>query len=115
MAKKKSTVRKTSARLVMDVFHRREAYSEETSIPIEEFKNVPLTSAIISYTMLNFMNDGIVHKTEDDKYYFDQLGWKKMSKKVERAYLILFGFPAICLVVLLLIMNWGDLSQIFFQ
>lgn len=115
MAKKQNSVRKTAARIVMDVFLKRQALTPDTAIEVAEFKDVKLTSSVISYTIANFIEDGIVRKTEDDRYYFVEANWKKMEKKVGKAYWILFGLPLICLIVILLITRWGDLGSIFFK
>ena len=115
MAKKQNSFRKTAARIVMDVFLKRQALTPDTAIPIEEFKDVKLTSSIISYTIGNFLEDDIVKKTGDDRYYFVEANWKKMEKKVGRAYWILLGLPLICLIVILLITHWGDFGAIFFK
>lgn len=115
MAKSKNTPKKTMARIVIDVFLKRDATSPETAIPIAEFKDVKLTSAVISYTIANLMQDGVVQKTGDDRYYFVEEAWKKMQKKVGKAYWILLGMPLIVLILFLLVSNWGDLSKIFFR
>lgn len=115
MAKSKNTPKKTMARIVIDVFLKRNATSPETAIPIEEFKDVKLTTSVISYTIANLMQDGIVQKTGDERYYFVEEAWKKMQKKVGRAYWILLGLPLAILIVILLITHWNDLSSIFFQ
>lgn len=99
--KKKTTERQTSARIVMDAFLRRKATSPEKAIPLEEFKDLPLASGVISYTIANFMNDGVVVKTMDDRYYFLQAKWKELEKKVTRGYWMFVALPIILLVVLL--------------
>lgn len=115
MAKSKNTPKKTMARIVIDVFLKRNAISPESAIPVDEFKDVKLTSSVISYTIANLIQDGIVEKTDDDRYYFVEEAWKKMQKKVGRAYWILLGLPLAILIILLLVTNWNDLSSIFFQ
>ncbi len=115
MAKKQNEARKTSARLVMDVFHRRGAYSVETAIATSEFRNLHLTSAIISYTIGNLVNDGIVKKVNEDSFYFDKVGWRKMEKKVGRAYWILIGSPLIVFLLILLFRYWDEGIAVFFK
>lgn len=115
MAKSQNEAKKTMAKIVIDVFLRRKATSAENAIPIEEFKDVKMTSSVISYTIGNLMQDGIVQKTEDNRFYFVEEAWNKMKKKVNRAYWILLGMPLLCLIVILLFTNWNDLSKIFFK
>lgn len=87
------------AKIVIDVFLRSGAVSKEKAIPIEEFKDVKMTSAVISYTIGNLMQDGIVQKTEDNRFYFVEAAWNKRKKKVNRAYWILLGMPLIILIL----------------
>lgn len=115
MAKKNVSATKTAAKLVMDVFLRRNAVSEESAIKVDEFKNLRLTTSVISYTLANFINDGIVRTTEDNRYYFVEEEWNKMKKTVGKAYWILFGLPLIVLIIILLVTNWNDLSAIFIK
>lgn len=111
----KTTTKQTMAKIVMDVFMKHEAKTPDTAIPIEAFKDVKLTASVISYTIANFMQDGIVLKTGDDRYYFDEEAWKKMGKKVMRGYWMLIALPLIVLIVILLFTHWGDLSSAFFR
>lgn len=115
MAKSQNTARKTMAKIVIDVFLKRDATSPETAIAIQEFKNVKMTSSVISYTIGNLMQDGIVQKTDDDRFYFVEEQWKKLQKKVKKAYWILLGMPLFVLIIVLLFQYGNDLSKIFFQ
>lgn len=103
MAKKKINNQKTAARMVLDVLKKHEALDAETAIDIEYFKNLKLTSAVIAYTIGNLINDNVVVKTGDDRYYFNEDGWKKLEKKVNRGYVILLGLPVIALAFVMLI------------
>lgn len=111
--KKKGTERVTSARVVMDAFLRRNATSPDRAIPLSEFKNLPLASGVISYTIANFMNDDVVIKTADDRYYFVQSKWKELEKQVTRGYYMFAALPVIVLVILLSIKHWGAIMSIF--
>lgn len=115
MAKSQNTARKTMAKIVIDVFLRRGATTPDTAIPIQEFKDVKMTSSVISYTIGNLMQDGIVQKTDDDRFYFVEEQWNKLQKKVKKAYWILLGMPLIVLIVVLLFQYGDDLSKIFFK
>lgn len=115
MAKSQNTARKTMAKIVIDVFLRRGATTPDSAITIQEFKDVKMTSAVISYTIGNLMQDGIVQKTDDDRFYFVEEQWKKLQKKVKKAYWILLGMPLIVLIIVLLFQYGDDLSKIFFK
>ncbi|MDF9823817.1 putative transcriptional regulator [Breznakia sp. PF5-3] len=100
MANKNSN-RKTAAKMVMDVLKRHDALDPESAITIDYFKNLKLTTAVIGYTIGNLINDGVVNKTGDDRYYFNEAGWKKLEKKVNRGYLILIAVPVVFIIVML--------------
>ena len=113
MAKRDNNVRKTAARIIMDTFIKRKATSPEKAIPIEEFKDVKLSTSVISYTIANFMEDEVVYKTGDDRYYFSQENRKKLEKKVTRGYWIMVAIPVVCLVAVLLLRHINDLMGLF--
>lgn len=115
MATNRNSTKKTMAKIVMDVFMKNNATSPETAIPIAAFKDVKLTSSVISYTIANFMQDDVVVKTGDDRYYFDEEAWAKLSKKVMRGYWLMIALPLIVLFVILLFSHWNDLSSAFFK
>ena len=87
--------------------------SPEKAIPIEEFKDVKLSTSVISYTIANFMEDEVVYKTGDDRYYFSQENWKKLEKKVTRGYWVMVAIPVVCLVAVLLLRHINDLIGLF--
>ncbi|MFV0381843.1 MAG: hypothetical protein ACK5KR_06455 [Breznakia sp.] len=101
---KKNNNRRTAAKMVMDIFHKHKAYDEKDAIEVDKFKNLKLTSAVISYTIGNLIQDGVVHKTESNTYYFDQEGWNKLEKKVLRGYSLLAIVPMVFLLVYLAMM-----------
>ena len=113
MAKRANNVRKTAARIIMDTFIKRKATSPEKAIPIEEFKDVKLSTSVISYTIANSMEDEVVYKTGDDRYYFSQENWKKLEKKVTRGYWVMVAIPVVCLVAVLLLRHINDLMGLF--
>ena len=113
MAKRDNNERKTAARIIMDTFIKRKATSPEKAIPIEEFKDVKLSTSVISYTIANFMEDEVVYKTGDDRYYFSQENWKKLEKKVTRGYWVMVAIPVVCLVAVLLLRHINDLIGLF--
>ena len=107
---KKQNERQTAARIVMDAFLRRKAISPSSAVKLEEFKDLPLASGAISYTIANFMNDDVVVKTSDDRYYFVQDKWKKLEKKVVRGYYV---FAALPIALLILFLGIKHLDVIF--
>ena len=113
MAKRDNNVRKTAARIIMDTFIKRKATSPEKAIPIEEFKDVKLSTSVISYTIADCMEDGVVYKAGDDRYYFAQENWKKLEKKVTRGYWVMVAIPVVCLVAVLLLRHINDLIGLF--
>lgn len=114
MAKKGNTnVRKTAARIVMDVFIRKQAVDPESAIEINEFKDVKLSTSVISYTIANFMEENIVCKTGDDRYYFVESKWKELEKKVNRGYWIFAFTPLAVLALFLLLRHWDVVMSWF--
>ena len=90
MAKKKATVQQTAAKRVLDVLHRKEAYSESTAVGYEAFKNISYPTQVIAYTIANLMENGVVKRTQDERFYFDEQNWNQLKKKVNVGYLVLF-------------------------
>lgn len=81
MAKKKATVQQTAAKRVLDVLHRKEAYSESTAVGYEAFKNISYPTQVIAYTIANLMENGVVKRTQDERFYFDEQNWNQLKKK----------------------------------
>lgn len=110
MAKKKKTsVRKvnnakiSATQMVIDVMKRRQAFDEESAIDVQQFKNVKLSSDIIGYTMGNLISEGVVHATEDKRYYYDAKNYHKLEKKVTKGFTVLIAVPVILLCVFVLL------------
>ena len=59
------------------------------------------------------MEDEVVYKTGDDRYYFSQENWKKLEKKVTRGYWVMVAIPVVCLVAVLLLRHINDLMGLF--
>lgn len=83
---KKPTGEATAAKLVLNVFRKHKANSPKKAIAISEFKDVALSTPTISFTIANFIDQEVVHKTEDDRYWFDEQKWQSMEKNVVRGY-----------------------------
>ncbi|MFQ7551952.1 MAG: hypothetical protein ACLRMZ_18690 [Blautia marasmi] len=101
MATKKNTAGQTSARMVMDVLKKNNAYTADSAVGYDAFKNLRLSTAVIAYTIANLMETGIIMRTEEDRYYFEEKNWNKVVHKVNFAYVILLGLPIIILLIFL--------------
>ena len=97
---KKHTVQQSAGRLVMAVFHKHKAYDESKAISIDKFKNVALSSEMIGYTFGNLLQEGVLHKTEADTFYFDQKQWNKIERRVNRVYWVMLLAPIVALLFL---------------
>ena len=93
MAKKKTTTGQTSARMVMDVLKKHYAFTPDTAVGYDAFKNLRLSTSVIAYTIANLMETDVIMKTDDDRYYFVEKNWNKVVHKVNFAYVILLGLP----------------------
>ena len=51
MAKKKTTTGQTSARMVMDVLKKHYAFTPDTAVGYDAFKNLRLSTSVIAYTL----------------------------------------------------------------
>lgn len=98
---KKNTAGQTSARMVMDVLKKHHAFSPNTAVGYDAFKNLPLSTMVIAYTIANLMESDVVMKTGDDRYYFVEENWKKMVRKVRVGYGVMIALPLIVLLVFL--------------
>ena len=83
MATKKNTAGQTSARMVMDVLKKNNAYTADSAVGYDAFKNLRLSTAVIAYTIANLMETGIIMRTEEDRYYFEVKNWNKVVHKVK--------------------------------
>ena len=101
MAKKKTTTGQTSARMVMDVLKKHYAFTPDTAVGYDAFKNLRLSTSVIAYTIANLMEIDVIMKTDDDRYYFVEKNWNKVVHKVNFAYVILLGLPIIILLIFL--------------
>ena len=86
MAKKKTTTGQTSARMVMDVLKKHYAFTPDTAVGYDAFKNLRLSTSVIAYTIANLMETDVIMKTDDDRYYFVEKNWNKVVHKVNFAY-----------------------------
>ena len=98
---KKNTAGQSSARMVMNVLIKHQAYTQDTAVGYDAFKNLPLSTMIIAYTIANLMESEVIIKTGDDRYYFVEENWKKVTQKVKRGYTLLLVLPLIILIIFL--------------
>lgn len=103
MAKNKATVQQTAARRIMDTLKRRQAFSPDTAVGYDAFKNIPYPTQVIAYTIANLMENGVVQRTGDERFYFVDENWKKLSRKVSSVYIALIGLPLIVFLIFLAI------------
>ncbi len=111
MAKK--TVQQSAGRLVIEVFRFHRANDQQHAITIDKFKDVPLSSDMIGYTFGNLIQEGVIVKTNDNRYYFDQDAWKNIERKVNRVYWFMLITPFVFLALFLLITNWQSIVSWF--
>lgn len=100
---KKRTPQQTAARKVIDIMKRNQAFTPDSAIGYDKFKNIPFPTAVLAYTIANLMENGVMKRTEEERYYFDQKAWDKIVKKVNFAYVGLLGIPIFALLVVLLV------------
>ena len=103
MAKKGKTTQQTAARKVIDILKKNYAFSPDTAIGYDKIGKIPMPTQIIAYTIANLMDNGVVKRTDDEKYYFDQKALDKVVRKVNFAYAGLLGIPVIALLFVLLL------------
>ena len=74
--KRKRGAKATAASMVMDTLKKRGAVDEKSAVDVSVFKNLPYATSTISYTISNLMEEGVVGKTNDERFYYDDLGFK---------------------------------------
>ena len=87
--KRKRGAKATAASMVMDTLKKRGAVDEKSAVDVSVFKNLPYATSTISYTISNLMEEGVVGKTNDERFYYDDLGFKALETKFVRGYLSL--------------------------
>ena len=58
---------------------------------------------VIAYTIANLMENGVVKRTQDERFYFDEQNWNQLKKKVNVGYLVLIGLPLILFLIFLFV------------
>ena len=91
--KRKRGAKATAASMVMDTLKKRGAVDEKSAVDVSVFKNLPYATSTISYTISNLMEEGVVGKTNDERFYYDDLGFKALVTTIERRYSMIFIVP----------------------
>ena len=95
--KRKRGAKATAASMVMDTLKKRGAVDEKSAEDLSVFKNLPY--ATISYTISNLMEEGVVGKTNDERFYYDDLGFKALETKFVRGYSMIFIVPIVIAIL----------------
>lgn len=104
MSRKRTTGAKaTGASMVLEVLKKRDATCEERAVPISVFKDLSLTTASLSYTIANLVEQGIVVQTENNKYYYSEVGYRTLEKKLFRGYSMFIIIPVLAVGIVLLL------------
>ena len=91
--KRKRGAKATAASMVMDTLKKREA------VDVSAFKNLPYATSTISYTITNLIEEGVVGKTDDERFYYDDLGFKALETKFVRGYSMIFIVPIVIAIL----------------
>ena len=91
--KRKKGAKATAASMVMDTLKKRGA------VDVSAFKNLPYATSTISYTISNLIEEGVVGKTNDERFYYDDLGFKALETKFVRGYSMIFIVPIVIAIL----------------
>ena len=92
---KRVSGRQTAGQAVIQHLKKTGAIDPEHAIGYDQLKNIHLTTQVLAYTIANLMQENVVVRTEDEKYYFNEAGWTKLEKTVLRSYSFLFIIPVV--------------------
>lgn len=101
--KRKKGAKATAASMVIETLKKRNALNENMAVPIDAFKDLKLTTSTLGYTIANLVEEGVVVMTEDQKYYYDDLGFKTLEHKFVRGYAMIFVVPIIAVIIVYVI------------
>ena len=97
--KRKKGAKATAASMVMDTLKKRGAVDEKSAVDVSAFKNLPYATSTISYTISNLIEEGVVGKTNDERFYYDDLGFKALETKFVRGYSMIFIVPIVIAIL----------------
>ena len=104
---KKRNSGRTASEAVINVFRKHKAYSQKRAVKIDAFKDLPLSTSTISYTMANLIDQGVIMQSEDQKeYWFNEARWNELSKEVVRDYQMIFIVPLVVGVLVFILIKF---------
>ena len=103
---RKKGAKATAASMVLDTLKKNGAIDLEHAVEVSVFKNLPFASSTISYTISNLMQEGVVVRTDDQKYYYDDAGYKALETKFVRSYSMIFIVPILIAILLFVLQKF---------
>ena len=97
--KRKRGAKATAASMLMHTIKYRVAAEETSAVDVILFINLPYATSTISYTISNLMEEGVVGKTNDERFYYDDLGFKALETKFVRGYSMIFIVPIVIAIL----------------
>ena len=91
--------RQTAGQAVIQFLKRKGALDEEHAVGYDQLKNIKLTTQVLAYTIANLMQEKVVIRTDDDRYYFSEVNWAKLERKVLGSYSFLFIIPIVAAII----------------
>lgn len=104
--KRKAGPRATAASMVLETLKKRKAFDAKSAIPVSAFKDLPLATKTLAYTIANLVEEGVVVQTDGDLYYYDELGFKALEVKFVKGYSMFIVIPIVLLVIVLLVQHF---------
>lgn len=104
--KRNKNPKATAASIVLQTLKNKGAVNEATSVKLDAFKNVKLSNTTLSYTISNLVEQGVVGMTEDQRFYYDDAGYKALESKFMRGYSMFIVVPVIAVVIILIIQHF---------
>ncbi len=96
---KRVSGRQTAGQAVIQFLKRNGAVDEEHAVGYDQLKNIKLTTQVLAYTIANLMQEKVVIRTDDDRYYFSEVNWAKLERKVLGSYSFLFIIPIVAVII----------------
>ena len=87
--------RQTAGQAVIRFMRKNNALDAEHAIGYDKLKNIKLTTQVLAYTIANMMEEKVIVRTEDERYYFDEAAWAKLERKVLGSYSMLYIIPLV--------------------
>ena len=96
---KRVSGRQTAGQAVIRFLKKSGAVDAEHAVGYDQLKNIKLTTQVLAYTIANLMQENVVIRTEDERYYFSEAGWAKLERKVLGSYSFLFIIPLVAAII----------------